>query len=250
MSRITSGGFSRRDRLTQALIDAINHYVLTDERYFKIQTGIEHRFGDEAETVHQKLYNSLGPTTDLLRYFPDSLCFDRFISLPTWSPDQQPTELKEPADENSTGLFTFFVEFKYSATERPTMIGNVPTKYIGQVEREAWLTYKRLTSNNPDLNTYLDGLRTKIALFYAASFAPDKLYGAWEEDIEPISVRYDIAEPGKRAVQTRGSGTPWINFDIRRLKPLERFLVEDLFWKTRVAQRVVQNCKKSLFGSE
>jgi len=248
MTRITSGGFSARDKLTQSLIEAINQHVLIEGRYFRIQTGIEHRFGDEAETVHKKLYNSLGPTTDLLRYFPDSLYFDRLIRLPTWSLDQEPEELEEPADEDITGLFTFFAEFKYTATERPRMIGDVPTTYIGQIERESWLTYKRLTSRNPFLDIYLDGLRTRIVLFYAAPFAPDRLYAGWEENIEPIAVRGDIAEPGKRAVQTRGSGTPWINFDIRQLKPLERFLAEDLFWKTRAAQRAMRNCKKTLFN--
>ncbi len=83
MKTLTSGGFSSRDTLTQSLIQAVNGYVLTEERYFRIETGIEHRFGDDAEAVHRKLYNSMVPTTDLLRYFPDSLYFDRCVSYPT-----------------------------------------------------------------------------------------------------------------------------------------------------------------------
>jgi len=145
-------------------------------------------------------------------------------------------------------MFTFYVEFKYTATKCPYSIGDVPPEFVGQIEREAWLTYKRLTSPNPDQGIYLDGMRSRIALFYAAPFAPDMLYGTWEEDIDPIRVISKQAEPGRRAVDTRGSGTPWINFDISKLKPLEVFLIEDLYWHEEPGIEAVQKCKEQLFG--
>ncbi|MFQ5651054.1 MAG: hypothetical protein ACE5IY_14030 [bacterium] len=244
----SSGGFTTRDSKTRRFIQALQKTVLTEARYFRIETGIEHRFGKQAAAVHGMLYRSLGPTTDLLRYFPDSLYFDRTKRLPTWdvsSPQGEP--LAYPAASDLTGLFTFFVEYKYSGTERPRPIGDVATKFIGQIEREAWLTYRRLTSPNPQLGTYLDGKRTRIALFYAAAFAPEKLYGGWEEQIEPIFVRGEIARPGSRSVATRGSGTPWINFDVRQLEPLAEFLVDELFWQQGKAKQAVAECKEMLF---
>ncbi len=246
-----SGGFSRRDEKTQRLIEVMRRHILTKERYFCIETGIEHRFGEQADVVHGMLYRSLGPTTDLLRYFPDSLYFDRLRRWPTWEQGRNQVQvLKQPARSEVTGLFTFFVEFKFSATERPRRIGNVPTPCIGQIEREAWLTYRRLTSPNPEVGLYLDGQRTRIALFYGASFAPELLYGGWEEWLEPIHIRKDLAAPGSRAVQTRGSGTPWINFGVRQLKPLARFLSEDLFWEDDEALAAVARCRSMLEGSK
>ncbi len=242
-----SGGFTTRDEKTQRLIRALKQTILTKDRYFILETGIEHRFGEHAELVHSLLYNSLGPTTDLLRYFPDSLCFDRTRRLPTWQDESKPEILQPPAGRDTTGLFTFFVEYKFSATERKKIIGDVPTCYIGQIEREAWLTYRRLTSGNPKLGAYLDGRRTRIALFYAATYAPEKLYAGWEQNLTPILVRKDVAEPGKRAVDTRGSGTPWINFDIRQMKPLQQFLTEDLLWQVTEAETAVGRCLRFAF---
>ena len=60
MTTINSGGFSARDKLTQNLIQATSETILTDERYSKIETGIEFRFGDDAKSVHEKLYESMG----------------------------------------------------------------------------------------------------------------------------------------------------------------------------------------------
>jgi hypothetical protein len=183
----------------------------------------------------------LGPTTDLLRYFPDALYFDHLVKFPTW--DQRVLE-----NDDERGLFTFFVEYKYTDTQCPFSVNGVPPEFVGQIEREAWLTYKRLTSPNPKLDIYLDGHRSRIALFYAAPFASDKLYGAWEENIEPIKVKSEKAIPGERTLNTLGSGTPWINFDIRKLKPLEVFLADDLYWDNTAAMIAVKNCKERLFG--
>ena len=243
MEQITSGGFSSRDKLTQSLIQAVSQTILTEERYTKIETGIEFRFGEEAKLVHEKLYNSLGPTTDLLRYFPDALFFDHSIKLPTWDFTGQVL-----SNDDDKGLFTFYVEYKYTGTQCPFSVNGVPAEFVGQIEREAWLTYKRLTSPNPELGIYLDGQRTRIALFYAAPFAPDKLYAEWEEKFEPIKVKPEVAIPGERALKTRGSGTPWINFDIRSLKPLDVFLIDDLYWNSEAALIAVQGCKYLLFG--
>ena len=245
---LASGGFSQRADRTENFVQAVENTILTPDRYFNIQTGIEYRFGDEAEHVHQLLYNSMGPTTDLLRYFPDNLYLDRWRIWSTWElQQQQPIPLDNRAQENETGLFTFFVEYKYSYSERPTMIGEVPTKYIGILEREAWLTYKRLTSPNPNVGIYLDKHRTRIALFYAATYAPGHLFAGWEEDLEPINIIERVARPGVRTIQSsRGSGTPYINFDIRQLKPLENFLEEDLFWDREDVAAAVEDCRRML----
>jgi len=93
----------------------------------------------------------------------------------------------------------------------------------------------------PATNTYLDGQRTLIALFYVATYAPEILYAQWEHLIEPIAIRGDIAVPNRRSVSySTGSGTPWVNFDIRKLKPLEAFLVQDLFWEENQANAAVK----------
>lgn len=250
MSRLTSGGFSTRDFLTQGLVRAVGETILTSERYYRIETGIEYRFGEEAKMVHGWLYHSLGATTDLLRYFPDSLYFDLQHYFPDWEPD-----LTSPIDfvpgQEKVGCFAFFVEFKYSRTKRKYPLRKqpeVPLEYVGIIEREAWLTYHRLTTPNPSLGLYLDGQRPRIALFYAAEYTPEKLHAGWEENIVPLDVVDRIARPNMRSVETRGSGTPWINFDIRNLKPLEQFLAEDLFWETSDARDAVLRCKKMLFG--
>lgn len=250
MSTLGSGGFSSRSDRTESFVQAIESTILTAERYFNIQTGIEHRFGDQAKPVHDLLYNSMGPTTDLLRYFPDNLYLDRHRQKPTWEPKLvAPRILPEPANQESIGLFSFFVEYKYSFSERNYAIGDVPTKYIGIVEREAWFAYRRLTNDMPATNTYLDGQRTLIALFYVATYAPEVLYAQWEHLIEPIAIRGDIAVPNRRSVSySTGSGTPWVNFDIRKLKPLEAFLVQDLFWEENQANAAVKECKRVLFA--
>lgn len=252
MARPSSGGFSDRSNKTERLIEAVQQTIFTRERYFHIPTGIEHRFGEHASLVHEMLYRSLGPTTDLLRYFPDSLYLDRWHRLPAWEPGrQQPERLASAANLNATGLFSFFVEYKFSDAERKRPLAGVPTTYIGIIEREAWLTYKRLTSPNPPINSYLDGQQTRIALLYAALYAPDKLYGGWEQWLEPIdderAVRRDLARPNEKAVGfSTGSGTPWINFDIRRLKPLQAFLTQELFWSPEEAVAAVRACKQKL----
>ena len=243
MGRYNSGGFSARDRLTQNLMSALDTHILSNERYSKIDTGIEFRFGDDAASVHQQLYDSLGPTTDLLRYFPDALYFDHAVKLPTWDVSEKPLE-----NSDDKGLFTFFVEYKYSNSKCPYDVNGVPSEFVGQIEREAWLTYKRLSNPNPDTGTYLDGLRSRIALFYAVSYAPDKLYADWEENITPIRVIDRLAIPNRRSVNTRGSGTPWINFDIRKMKPLQQFLTEDMYWSTKEASLATTNCKTNLFN--
>ncbi|MGH7491825.1 MAG: hypothetical protein ACREOO_05475 [bacterium] len=248
-------GFTTRTNKSLKLMQTVEKTIFTPENYFHIPTGIEHRFGEQAGRVHELLYRSMGPTTDLLRYFPDSLYLDRRRRWPTWETNrEQPERMARAADEKSTGLFAFFVEYKYSDAERKAALSNVPTKYIGIIEREAWLTYKRLTSTNPGLGIYLDSQRSRIALFYAATYAPDKLYAGWEEWLEPIAderaVRKDLARPNERTVGfSTGSGTPWMNFDIRRLKPLERFLSEELFWDETKAQAAVQTCKHELFST-
>ena len=254
---LSSGGFSRRSTKTEYFIQAVQKTILTPERYINIPTGIEYRFGDEANYIHGLLYRSMGPTTDLLRYFPDNLYLDRYHSWPTWDTNRiQPETLPEPADENGTGLFSFFVEYKYSDSERKRPLYNIPTPYIGIIEREAWLTYKRSTQPNPEIGTYLDGQNTRIVLFYAAIYAPEKLYACWEHELEPIwddpeAIRKDIARPNVRSVgYSTGSGTPWINFDIRRLKPLEQFLAEGLFWNPNEADQAVIACKQQLSKSE
>lgn len=249
MSILGSGGFSSRSDRTESFVQAIESTILTTENYFNIQTGIEHRFGDQAKSVHDLLYNSMGPTTDLLRYFPDNLYIDRHRQKPTWEPNLgTPRFLTGSADQNSIGLFSFFVEYKYSYSERKYAIGDVPTKYIGIIEREAWFAYRRLTNDIPATNTYLDGQRTLIALFYVATYAPEVLYAQWEHLIEPIAIRGDIALPNRRSVNSStGSGTPWINFDIRTLKPLEVFLEQDLFWEGKQANAAVKECKRVLF---
>jgi len=246
MPRITSGSFTARDEMTKKFIKAMQEEILTEARYFKIETGIEHRFGSEALKVHEMLYNNLGPTTDLLRYFPDSLYFDRLMRMPTWKDSDIPQGLEKAATKQDTGLFCFFAEFKYSGTERPRKIGDVPTCHIGQIEREAWLNYRRLSQANPQVGLYLDRKRARIALFYAASYAPDRLYACWEETIEPLYIHKAITQPGKKSVQTNGSGTPWINFDLRKIKSLERFLVEDLHWPATAANAATSACKAKL----
>ena len=251
-----SADFASRTGASTKLMQAVEQTILTPEKYFHIPTGIEHRFGAQAGRVHELLYRSLSPTTDLLRYFPDSLYLDRWRRWPAWESDRKsPEPLQQAAHEKSSGLFSFFVEYKYSEAERKAPLGNVPTKYIGIVEREAWLTYKRLTSPNPALGIYLDGQRSRIAVFYAATYAPDQLYAGWEEWLEPIAderaIRKDLARPNEKAVGfSTGSGTPWINFDIRRLKPLEKFLTEDLFWQGESAKKSVQACKQELFAAK
>ena len=254
MPSFTSGGFTGRSFETEAFIKSVETAILTPERYINVPTGIEYRFGEEATRVHELLYRSMGPTTDLLRYFPDNLYLERCRRLPTW--DTEGTVAQEtpnPLDIDATGLFSFFAEYKYSDSERRTPLKGVETKYIGIIEREAWLTYKRLTAPNPSLGIYLDGKRTLIALFYAATYAPDRLYANWEHLIQPIdderAVIKTIVRPQLRSeAYSRGSGTPWINFDIRTLKPLERFLVEDLFWEQPQALKAVERCKNMLFG--
>jgi hypothetical protein len=248
--RLTSGGFSSRDALTQSLISTLKSRVLTLDRYFIIETGIEHRFGDKAEEVHSILYAKMGPTTDLLRYFPDALLFDRLLRLPTWSATGTSAErLAAPADLTAQGLFTFFAEFKTSATMRRKSIKGVPSEYIGQIEREAWLTYRRLTSPNPHIQTYLDGLRSRITVFYAASYAPDRLYAAWEQALDPIDIKHEVAEPASRSYATAGSGTPWVNFDIRQMKVLPSFLNEDLYWNLPEAKAAYEACCADLYGA-
>ena len=251
MPVLSSGGFTGRISKTENFIQAVQETILTTERYINIPTGIEYRFGEEADRIHNLLYRSMGPTTDLMRYFPDNLFLDKHHRLPTWEPNRsQPETLNEPLDENGTGMFSFFVEYKYSDRERRIPLGDIPTPYIGIIEREAWLTYNRLTQPNPQTGTYLDDQRTLIALFYIATYAPSKLYANWEHLISPILVRPTIAQPGEKAEQdSTGSGTPWINFDIRCLKPLENFLVEDLFWNVEEALQDVNACKNRLFGS-
>ena len=255
MSVLSSGGFTRRSTKTENFIQVVQETILTPERYFNIPTGIEYRFGEEADRIHGLLYRSMGPTTDLLRYFPDNLYLDRHHRWPTWEPDHtQPETMDQVVDENDTGLFSFFVEYKYSENERKRPLGNIPTPYIGIIEREAWLTYQRLTQPNPEIGTYLDGQNTRIALFYAATYAPDKLYACWEHELEPIrdipqAIRKDIARPNIRSVRySTGSGTPWINFDIRLLKPLAIFLAEDLFWRPKDASQAVDQCQRQLFS--
>ncbi|KAA3610999.1 MAG: hypothetical protein DWQ05_21145 [Calditrichaeota bacterium] len=251
---LNSGGFTSRNRKTDLLVAACQQNILTAARYFHIPTGIEHRFGEKAAQIHNILYRSMGPTTDLLRYFPDSLYLDRWRRLPTWETERQAPEiLTQAATKESTGLFSFYVEYKFSDSERRAPLKSVPTKYIGIIEREAWLTYKRLSRGNPEIGTYLDGNRTKIALFYAATYAPEILYAGWEEILQPIAdekaIRKDIAQPNERSVGfSTGSGTPWINFDIRTLKPLAQFLSEDLFWDENTAHNVVVSAKKALLG--
>ena len=253
--KISSGGFADRSNKTERFVEAIEKEIFTRDRYFRIPTGIEHRFGDKAAKVHEILYRSLGPTTDLLRYFPDSLYLDRWRALPEWQPGKTTPELlPKQADLQATGLFSFYVEYKFSDAERKRPLAGVPTPFIGIIEREAWLTYKRLTSPNPKLDTYLDGKRTRIALFYAAMYAPEKLYAGWEQWLQPIAderaVRKDIARPNSKAVGfSTGSGTPWINFDIRQLKPMEAFLTEELFWQKHEAAEAVAACKRRLAGS-
>jgi hypothetical protein len=247
-SMMTSGGFGQRSSQTERFVDATETTILKSERYINIPTGIEHRFGDQASQVHDLLYRSMSTTTDLLRYFPDNLYLDRKCLMPTWENSQNgPQLLSKPAEVTADGLFSFFVEYKYSDSERKSPIGSVPTRYIGIIEREAWLTYKRLTHENPALNIYLDGKRTFIALFYAASYAPDFLYAQWEHLVEPIAIRPEVARPNKKSVSySTGSGTPWINFDLRTFKPLDVFLTEDLYWDPTEAKTAVKNCKTTL----
>jgi hypothetical protein len=256
MPVLSSGGFTRRSNKTENFIQAIQETILTPERYINIPTGIEYRFGEEADRIHDLLYRSMGPTTDLLRYFPDNLYLDRRHRWPAWEPSRtQPETMGKPLDESGEGLFSFFVEYKYSDSERRRPLGDIQTPYIGIIEREAWLTYKRLTQPNPEIGTYLDGQNSRIALFYTATYAPRKLYACWEHELEPIweapdAIRKEIARPSVRSVgYSTGSGTPWINFDIRHLKPLAKFLAEDLFWNAEEATRAVNACKNRLFGS-
>lgn len=249
MIRTHPGSFTIRDSLTQKLIRTLKKHILTPNRYYCIETGIEHRFGDQARQVHELLLNSAGPTTDLLRYFPDSLYFDRQHRLPTWEVDRTEPEADPGTKDmlSAQGLFTFFVEYKFSYTPSPRGINGVPVPYVGQMEREAWLTYQRLSSPNPQMRNYLGGKRTLIALFYAARYAPDGLYAGWEHHIRPINIRPEVARPGEKTIRTsKGSGTPWINFDIRDLKPLEQFLCEDLFWEPAKAAAQVKRCRREL----
>lgn len=245
MASMTSGGFGLRSSQTERFVNATEKTILKPERYINIPTGIEHRFGDQASQVHDLLYRSMSTTTDLLRYFPDNLYLDRKYLSPTWeNPQSGPQLLSKPAEITAEGLFSFFVEYKYSDSERRSPIGSVPTKYIGIIEREAWLTYKRLTHENPELGIYLDGKRTLIALFYAATYAPDFLYAQWEHLVEPIAIRPEVARPNKRSVSySTGSGTPWINFDLRTFKPLDAFLTQDLHWDSAEAKSAVNECK-------
>jgi len=154
------------------------------------------------------------------------------LRLPTWETGRTAAQvIAEPLGIDATGLFSFFVEYKFSDSERKAPLKGVDTRYIGIIEREAWLTYKRLTAPNPTLGTYLDGQRTLIALFYAVTYAPDLLYANWEHLIQPIdderAIRKTVAQPQvKSEAGSTGSGTPWINFDIRTLKPLG-----SLWWK-------------------
>lgn len=121
---INSGGFSRRSNKTDLFINAVQKNIFTPDRYFHIPTGIEHRFGKDADKVHEILYRSMGPTTDLLRYFPDSLYLDRWRILPTWDARLvRPEMLEQAASVNDTGLFTFFVEYKFSDSERRAPLG-------------------------------------------------------------------------------------------------------------------------------
>ncbi len=249
-----NGGFQERANLAEQLVDVVEATILTEVRYARIRTGIEERFGKEERTrVHRLLYNSMGPTTDLLRYFPDDLYFDRRCLKPSWeSGGTYPKVLPAAVDESATGMYSFFVEYKYSCSERTTLLRenpSVPTPYIGQIEREAWLTYKRLTDENriPVPGHYLEGKRTEIALFYAATYAPGFLYAQWEHLITPIAIQTKVARPGNRSNPgSKGSGTPFINFDIRTLKPLENFLAEDLFWDPQEASAAMQRCKSQL----
>ncbi len=250
--KLSSGGFSGRSSKTEKLVTAAESSIFTRDRYIRIPTGIEHQFKEKADKVHELLYRSMGPTTDLLRYFPDCLYLDRFRQLPTWAERQsEPVILEKPAGLKSAGLFSFYVEYKFSDSERKRPIADIPTPFIGIIEREAWLTYRRLTTPNPKLGLYLDEQRTRIALFYAAIYAPEKIYAGWEEWIEPIespeAVRKNISRPNQKAVGfSTGSGTPWINFDIRRLKPLTKFLKEDLFWEAEEAEKAAHDCKMDL----
>ncbi|MFZ0391930.1 MAG: hypothetical protein WAN36_15825 [Calditrichia bacterium] len=240
--------YLKRSKSSEVFREAVSANILTHNSYFNIPTGIEHRFGSNFEQIKDLLYRSMGPTTDLLRYFPDDLYLDRFRRWPTWEPQQKaPVLLSKAASRKDTGLFSFFVEYKYSENERKAPIGEVPTRYIGIIEREAWLTYRRLTAPNPVQHIYLDGRRSRIALFYAAAYSPEKLYGIWEQDIQPIAVRSETARPNERSfTESGGSGTPWINFDLREVLTLENFLEKELFWEKSQAAQAVSRCKERM----
>ena len=253
-STYPTNGFDARSKLADRLTQAVEKSIFTDSRYINIRTGIEHRFPSDTDWIKTVLYRNMGPTTDLLRYFPDNLYIDRCTECPTWEIDGFISRKhSKPLSESAIGLFTFFVEYKssYSQRERPVGKSTVPLRYIGQIEREAWLAYKRLTYPNPINNIYLDGLRARIALVYEATYAPGRLFAEWEHNIEPINdpaaIRKTKAIPNIKAeMDSTGSGTPWINFDIRTLKPLEKFLAEDLFWDEAEAVKAVDECRKLL----
>ena len=68
---------------------------------------------------------------------------------------------------------------------------------------------------------------------------------AWGTEVQrfEISVTDDTIEWDG----TTGSGTPWINIDLRTMKPLEKFLHEDLFWRREEADKAAHACRKALW---
>jgi hypothetical protein len=174
---------------------------------------VQEQFGSEnyvRSEVHSKIRFARTPTTHHIRFAPDCFVVD----------------LRRPE-------LTYLLEYKHTNTPlsydsrlrqlQAESRADLQFADVGQWEAAAYDNYDALA-----------GLGVRVCVLNYVPYHPRPLLCDSSSSVRPI-----YRSPGV-GTTTKGSRTPWINFDLTRLRSLDAFLCEEHALPAAVVQPLVQ----------
>jgi hypothetical protein len=106
-----------------------------------------------------------------------------------------------------------------AANRRGEKVGELNRTDIGEIEREAWITYNRFFPKD------------SVAIMYATPYNPNLILAEWVSNLSPLYIFQS-----DRNLEAAGSGTPHVNLHLGRMRPLSRFIEEEFDVKVDYAE--------------
>lgn len=205
--------FAQRAARSEQVAELINRELFARPPFAVQHFGVERHLAPE---FIRALYECMDDTANFARYAPDSLVVHRptrrafFVEYKVMQKPATPGMIRERA----TNRYAQLDEAEWTRAKR----GLTPETW-GIIEREALDNYLLLAASH-----------VRVCLVVAASYHPELLLAEWTERLLVVYRQQDRvkAEPGRRAnPYAAGSGTPYVNIHLGRMRTLERFLTEE-----------------------
>lgn len=194
--------FEKRSALGEGVAEIINKEIFADSKFIVEKFGVEKTHKEIARQLY--LFGD-DKVSMFIRYFPDYLLMDKARKKTSFL---EYKAMVVPAKEKR-------VEWLRNLTG----IDDLSVSNVGIIEREAIDNYFLLSKSGFD-----------VVIIVACRYNPKVLLAEWSSNLiviyrQPERIK---AGPLERAnILSKGSGTPWVNIHLDRMRTLRNFLKDE-----------------------